>query len=644
MLAVFERVPLSVRKAKRIIPASIAFTFMHKFPAGKNLGEITLNFFQCSLLIVFYALSTAFSASHLQSAVAAEQKKPKVQAAANKPLQYALFSIDGALPESAQAAVPLGGIETTLHRLIKRIDKSASDDQIRGIILKIRSPSIGRAKIAEIRAAIGRARKSGKKVYADLEMATTSDYLIASACDEIVMPPAGSLMVTGVRIEVTFYKEMLDKIGAKADILQVGDFKGAGETFTRSEMSPELKKQYESLATDFFDQLTTNIASDRNLSKERVAQLINEGLFMAGDAEKHKLIDRVAYQNDWKKFLPQGDSQREIRLLDKYGEKEIDNDFSGFAGMIKFMNLMMGQKNQNASGTSPQIAVVYVNGAIVPGKSSNTLMGNKVVGSETIIKALKTAEEEDRVRAIVVRVNSPGGSALASDLIWNTIRNSKKPIIASMGDVAASGGYYVSMGANKIFAEEGTLTGSIGVVGGKVALQDTLLKLGVTTDVVSRGKNSGVFSILQPFTENERAALAAMMENIYLQFITKAAASRNMDLKQMRPLAEGKVYTGRQAKKIGLIDDLGGLHAAVLAAKKASGLAADEKVNLLLLPKPKSFLEELFGSQSLDTRLSGTALEKVSSQWTQYLAEAEVLANLFQHPVNTVLPYLIKID
>jgi protease-4 len=475
-------------------------------------------------------------------------------------------------------------------------------------------------------------------------MATTSDYLLACACDEIVMPPAGSLMVTGVRIEVTFYKEMLDKIGAKADILQVGDFKGAGETFTRSEMSPELKKQYESLATDFFDQLTTNIASDRNLSRERVLQLIDDGLFMADDAKKHKLIDRLAYQNEWKDFLQKGDSEQEIRLLDNYGQKQIDTDFSGFAGMIKFMNLLMGQQNPSASGTDPQIAVVYVVGAIVPGKSSNTIMGSKVVGSETIIKAMKAAEEEDRVKAIVVRVDSPGGSALASDLIWNTIRNSKKPVVASMGDVAASGGYYVSMGAKEVFAEGGTLTGSIGVVGGKVALQDTLLKLGITTDVVSRGKNSGIFSILKPFTDSERAALGAMMQNIYLQFTTKAALSRNMDLKQMQPLAEGKVYTGRQAKKIGLVDNLGGLHDAVLAAKKAGGLEIDQKVDLLLLPKPQSFLEELFGSQSFQTRVPAAVLEKFSSQWTHYLAEAEILALLFRHPVQTMLPYLIKVE
>ena len=601
-------------------------------------------FLSRSVLTLLIASSISWMGISPVADLLANETKPTSQGHSEDSFQYAVISLDGTLIDGAPPPIPLGGREKTLHGFIQRIDQAADDEKLDGVIFKIRSPSIGRAKIAEIRSAIGRLRNSGKKVFADLEMATTSEYVIASACDEIVMPPAGSLMVTGVRIEVTFYRDMLDKIGAKADILQVGDFKGAGETFTRSEMSPELKMQYESLAVDFFDQLTSHIATDRNLSKERVEQLIDEGLFMADSAKKNKLIDRVAYPSDWQQFLRQGDPQRKVNLLEKYGEKQTDNDFSGFAGMIKFMNLLMGQQKENTSDKTPQIAIVYVNGAIVPGKSSNSLMGNRVVGSQTIVDAIQAAEKESRVKAIVVRVDSPGGSALASDLIWHSIRKCKKPVIASMGDVAASGGYYVSMGAKKVFAEEGTLTGSIGVVGGKVALQDTLLKLGVTTDVVSRGDNSGIFSILKPFTENERATLAAMMESIYLQFVTKAATSRKMNLKQMRPLAEGKVYTGRQAKKIGLVDELGGLHDALRAARKASGLAVDEKVKLWMLPKQQSFFEELLGSPALDTQLFGTRLRTLPKSWMQYLAEAETLAQVFRYPVNALLPCVIRIE
>ena len=581
-------------------------------------------------------------AYHPNKACAAES--PDQKAETSEKLRFAVLSVKGQLNEGAEAAVPFGGSQTNLGKLIKRIDQAAADDELVGLILKIRSPSIGRAKIDELRTAIKRVRDAKKKVYADLQMATTSDYLIASACDEIVMPPAASLIVTGVRIEVTFYKEMLQKIGAKADIMQVGDFKGAGETYTRSEMSPELKKQYESLATDFYDQILTTIARDRNLPRERVIELIDKGLYMAGDAKQKGLIDRVAYQTDWDTFLKKtASTDGEVELLDRYGEKQIDTDFSGFAGMMKFMNLLMGQSKKTKSTAEPQIAVVYVVGAIVPGKSTNTLMGNSIVGSETIITAIRSAEKNERVKAIVLRVDSPGGSALASDLIWNEIRKCEKPVIASMGDVAASGGYYVAMGAKQIFADEGTLTGSIGVVGGKVALEDTFHKLGITTDIVSRGKNSGVFSLLQPFSESERQALGAMMKNIYKQFVSKAALSRGMDQKQMDPLAEGKVYTGRQAKTLGLVDELGGLHEAILAAKKSAGLKAEDQIDLLPLPRRKTFFEELLDTESINTQSPQISLKNISLPWTQLLAEVEILSLVFRHPVQTILPCQISI-
>ena len=301
------------------------------------------------------------------------------------------------------------------------------------------------------------------------------------------------------------------------------------------------------------------------------------------------------------------------------------------------------RSNKTKLTDEPQIAVVYVLGAIVPGKSTNTLMGNNIVGSETIINAIRSAEKNERVKAIVLRVDSPGGSALASDLIWNEIRKCKKPVIASMGDVAASGGYYVAMGAKQIFADEGTLTGSIGVVGGKVALEDTFHKLGITTDIVSRGKNSGVFSLLQPFSESERQALGAMMKNIYEQFVSKAALSRGMNQKQMDPLAEGKVYTGRQAKTLGLVDQLGGLHEAILAAKKSAGLKAEDQIDLLPLPRRKTFFEELFDTESIDSKSPQISLKNISLPWTQLLAEAEILSLVFRYPVQTILPCLISI-
>jgi protease-4 len=562
---------------------------------------------------------------------------------AEKNIRLALFPIRGSFPETSAQAGLFGDLETTLNGLIDRLTKAAKDKKIAGIILKIRGPAIGRGKVDELRGAIFRARKAGKKVYADVEMATATDYLIACACDEIVMPPAGSLLVTGVRVEVNFYKGLLDKIGAKAEILQVGDFKGAGEPYTRAEMSPELKKQYRSIVDDLYAQLVTHIATGRNMEPQRVRELLDSGLFMAEDAKNAGLIDRVAYENELKTAIQLEHQAQKLTIIKNYGKKKIDTDFSGFAGMMKLMNLLMKSSSDTSHGNDDQIALVYAVGAIMTGEGKAGLLGGKIVGADTVIKALQKAENEERVKAIVLRVDSPGGSALASDLIWHQVRQCKKPVISSMGDVAASGGYYICMGADRIFAQAGTLTGSIGVIGGKIAVGNSFQKLGITTDVVSRGKNSGVFSILTPFTPAEKDVLWKMMREIYRQFTSKAAESRKMELKDLQALAEGKIYTGKQAEQIGLVDDVGTLHDAITAAKKAAGLAEDQKVDLLILPETKSLFEELFSGQIIDTRIQINGLENLAQQWTAPLAEVEILQQLFRQPVQTMLPYRIKI-
>lgn len=557
--------------------------------------------------------------------------------------RIALFPIKGSFPETGDQGGPFGEMETTLNGLLHRIAKATKDKEISGIILTIRNPSIGRGKVNELREAISRARKAGMKVYADLEMGTATDYLIACRCDEIVMPPSGSLLITGVRAEINFYKDLLAKIGAKADILQVGDFKGAGEPFVRSSMSPELRKQYESIIGDLYEQLVSNIAKDRAIDSQRVQDLLDRGLFMAEDAKKSGLIDRIGYEDQFKAaILPEGKANQ-VTIVRNYGKKKMDTDFSGFAGMMKLMNLLMNDSSKSSRSRGEKIALIYAVGVIVNGESKLSLLGGQIVGADTVIKALKKAEQDDEVKAIVLRVDSPGGSALASDLIWHQIRQCKKPVIASMGDIAASGGYYIAMGARKILAQPGTLTGSIGVIGGKIAFGETFQKLGVTTDIVSRGKNSGLFSIITPYTTSEHDAMRKMMQEIYRQFTTKAAQSRKMELAKMQQLAEGKVYTGRQAKQLGLIDEVGTLHDAILAAKKSAGLPADKEMELLILPKPKSFLEQILSSQSLETGAQGTSLRKLAPDWTATLAELEILQHLFRQPVNAMLPYRVII-
>lgn len=577
-----------------------------------------------------------FSAPFAQADDQKGAAKKKTKAA------VATMVIKGALPESAGAVGLFGELEQNLRDAIDRLDKAAKDKSISAVLLRIRNPAIGRGKLEELRSAIARTRAAGKKVTAQLEMGTASDYLLAAACDQIIMPESGMLVIPGVRAEVTFYKSMLDKLGIKADMLQVGKFKGAAEPMTREGMSPEFRKQFELVIDDYYDQLVDTIATDRKLDRKKVRELIDAGLLTANAAKKAGLIDVVAYDDQLDGNLKKQLAVDEIELKVDYGKKKIDDDFSGMLGMIKLFELMMGAEPGRRTSRNPKIAVVYAVGSITSGKGGAGLFGGQTMGSDTIIKALRKANDDATVKAIVLRVNSPGGSALASDLIWREIERIEKPVFASMGDVAASGGYYISMGCDKIYAEPGTLTGSIGVVGGKMAMTGLYDKIGLKTEVISRGKNSGLFSPTSPFTDSERKVWKAMMEETYGQFTGKAAKGRKMDLKKLESLASGRIWTGRQAKGNGLVDELGTLRDALLAAKKAAGMKATDKAELLILPKPKSFLEEMFSGPSARLGLN-VGVEKLAPNVAAHLGEVETLRKLFAEPAVLVLPYRVEI-
>ena len=591
-----------------------------------------LRIFTSTLLIA--ALCTASAA-----AKEADEKK----STASKKVTLAAIKIDGAFPETETQIGLFGELEQSLAKTITRIEKAAEDDDIAGVILRLRGPAIGRGKINELRAAIARARKSGTKVYADLQLAMPADYLIASACDQIIMPPGGALVLPGVRAEVMFFKDLLQKIGIEADFIQVGDFKGAAEPYMRSKMSPQLREQFESLIDDMYQQMIERVAADRKLDPDKVRQLVDQGLFTAAAAKEAGLIDRVAYEDQWKEAIQKENEADKLSVIKNYGKKKMDTEFSGFTGMIKLMNLMMGIESSAGRSRGDKIAVVYAVGAIMSGESEQGLFGGSTLGADTIVKALRKANKDSKVKAIVLRVDSPGGSAIASDQIWREIEKIEKPVIASMGDVAASGGYYISMGADQVFAEPATLTGSIGVVGGKMALGGTLGMIGINTETISRGRNSGLFSMAKPFSPAERKVLTRLMQETYQQFTTKAAQGREMELDKLQELAQGKVYTGRQAKELGLVDQLGTLRDAVAAAKQAAGIDKDKKVDLLILPKPKSMFEQLFGGPTIESKAISTQLRKIAPQISAPLANAETLQRLFAEPVNLVLPYHVHI-
>ena len=316
-------------------------------------------------------------------------------------------------------------------------------------------------------------------------------------------------------------------------------------------------------------------------------------------------------------------------------------------GMMKLFQSMMGEGRSGSGDSAPKIAVVYAVGPIMSGKSQSSLMGGTSMGSTTIVEALQEAAKDETVKAIVLRVDSPGGSALASDLIWRQTQAIDKPIIASMGDVAASGGYYISMGADRIFAEPGTVTGSIGVVGGKLAMKGVYDKLGIDTESISRGENSGIFSTTDKFTESERKVVERMMKVIYDQFTSKAAEGRKMKQEDLEKLAGGQVYTGRVAKRIGLIDEVGTLRDSIQSAKRLAGLDPDKKVELIVLPKPENPFEALLGG-NMDAEREAEArvlasLTTLAPELRGVLQHALQLRQAMREPVALMMPYWFEI-
>jgi protease IV len=567
------------------------------------------------------------------------------------------IKLSGTLEETPVAPDPLfGGGAENFRSKLDRIRKAKDDSSVQGLYLEIDGLGVGWGKLDELRHAIADFRKSGKKAFAYLESGETKDYLAATACDEICSPESGWLMLTGIRAEIAFFKDLFDKIGVKADMLQMGAFKGAAEPFTRSGMSKEFRAQYEGIIDDYYEHsLVQRIVESRtgkDLTAARVKKLIDEGPYTARGALAARLVDHVAYANQFENDFKTALQAAKVNITRNYAQAKSETpDLANPLNWAKLLApstpLFSGDKGK------PKIAVIYATGVIVTGKGGVSLMGAESCGSTTMIEAIRQAEQDKSVKAIVLRVDSPGGSALASDLMWNELRRSKKPVIASMSDVAASGGYYISMAAQKIYAEPGTLTGSIGVVGGKLTIGGTESLIGVHTDVISRGANAGILSMSTPFSDAERKAMTALMRDVYDQFLDKALQGRLGAGVQMtkqhleNDLAGGRVWTGRQAKANGLVDELGTLNDAVAAAKKLAGLRDDADTELLTLPKPRNLLDTLLEMKG-ETRapaLDGRQLPLLRDlpELTGKLAAVEGLLRLKGEPVWVVLPYRVEV-
>lgn len=562
--------------------------------------------------------------------------------------------LSGGLDETPVSEDPLlGSGSENFRSKIERLKKAAADKKVAGIYLHLDGVETGWAKVDELIQTIELCRSKGKKIFGYLEGGGTRDFLIALACDEVCMPASSYLMLTGMYSEVTFYADLLAKLGIRAEMLWMGVYKFTGEAYVRTSMSPEARKQMTLVLDDFFEHsLVGAIARNRqragqkNLTPEAVKKIIDQGPFTARKAHESGLIDRVSYAGEFEDSFKKALGTDRIKLVRNYAQaKGQQLDLSNPFDLFK---LLSPPKTQKKSGKD-RIALLYATGTIVTGRGGVGLLDGRSIGSTTMVEAIRQAENDPSVKAIVLRVDSPGGSALASDLIWQELKRCKKPVIASMSDVAASGGYYICMGARKIFAQPGTLTGSIGVVGGKLALRGLYDKIGITTDVIQHGTNSGILSTTDGFTPSQRKAMEALMQETYEQFLAKAmegraAAGKKFTREQFLKVAEGRIWTGRQAKENGLVDELGSLEDAIGEARRQAGLAQDADIDYLILPKPRSLLDTLLeakGETSLLARQLGPLTEVPGL--TRHLQAVEALLQLRQEPVWLLAPHSLEI-
>jgi len=594
-------------------------------------------------LIILCVTVVSFVSS--QNLILAQDKKAEEK---TKPTSIAHIRISGSLGEGVAIAEPLfSSMQETLKDKIDRIKKASTDSTVKGLLLEIDGVDVGWGKLDELTEALNNFKKSGKKIYSYLEAGEMKDYLLALSSDKIILPESGWLMLTGLRAEVTFYKEMLEKIGAQADFLKVGDFKSAIEPYTRTTMSESSRKQMESMLDDFYEKsIVARIKQERGSKKwaaEDIRKIIDNGPYTAKKATELGLVDMVGYfpsvTEAFKKELKVDD----ITLLKNYGKNKVDEiDFSNPFALLKLF-----AAPTISSNSKPKIAVIYATGAINTGKSEQSFLGSESCGSTSMIQAIKQAENDKSVKAIVLRVDSPGGSALASDLIWAELMRCKKPIIASMSDVAASGGYYICMAASKIYAEPGTITGSIGVFGGKINMGGTYAKLGISSEVITRGANANLFSSTSSFSKSEREAMTKLIDDCYDQFLTKALNGREkagskLDRKTLEGLAGGRVWTGRQAKENGLIDELGTMQDAIKMAAKLGGLPANSDPELLLLPKGKSFLDSFLEPKTQLSLKSGLDISGVTSLFKE-VKGLDSFLRMRNEPLWLMLPYNLQV-
>ncbi|MGH9460920.1 MAG: signal peptide peptidase SppA [Vicinamibacteria bacterium] len=521
--------------------------------------------------------------------------------------------------------------KSDLRRMTLAIRRAANDRRVGALILRFAHPEIGWAKAASLARAIRAFRSAGKPpkppkpVVAFLEGAGNLDYTLACSCDVLIAHPGATLDLVGLQAESFYFKDMLDRMGIEAELDAVGEYKSAAERFTRRDMSEAHREAVGALLADLSEQMELVIAERRGLSAERVRRILDDGPYLAQEALELGLVDRIGQEDSC-----------ESHLREMLGVEVIVHPHTRYPTRDGWLRRMLGFRR-------PQVAVVYAVGVITSTGARRASPSPRIVSPRGLGELLTRVRKSRRVKAVVLRVDSPGGAAVASDLIWKEVARTReeKPVIVSMGDVAASGGYYIATAADAILAEPSTLTGSIGIVGGKVVARRLLDMLGIHRETLSLHRRAGFRSPTRPFTSDERAKIREHLRFFYEKlFVPRVAEGRRLSLEAVEEVARGRVWTGRQGKERGLVDELGDLEDAVSLARRKAGIPPEQKVNVVTYAKRPRLRELLsvgvpWGAGS-SAVLPGLPVSSFSNV-------AELVASLVSEDVLFLMPWILRI-
>lgn len=514
----------------------------------------------------------------------------------------------------------LGEHSMSFLDLLLTIRDAGEDPRVAGMVVRIRPLSMGWAKAQEIRTALARFKTSGKPLHAYLELELSGgslEYFVASVADRVHVPPGAAAPVTGLLAQFVFLGGVWEKLDVDMQVLKIREYKTAGDMLSEKTMTPWHREMANALLDSFYGQFVDAIAADRKLDPAAVRQTIDAGPATPAELQAAGLVDDAQFLDELR-----------VALVGADGKCLAGDDYAAARRPLP-----------GAPAVRQHMAVIYGVGTVTTGESESTPGGGAgSMGADTLAQAFRDAAADDDVAAIVFRIDSPGGSALAADLIWQAANaaREKKPVVVSMSDVAASGGYYVAAPATRVVADPGSITGSIGVVLAKPNVRGLLAKLGINTVELQRGDMASMLSLTESFTPAQLARLNATMDHIYDLFLERVSSGRGLDKAQVDEVGRGRVWTGAQAQERGLVDELGGFLTAINVAKQAAGIPVEERVALTFYPQQKTLLSRL--TKALGTRLFGTA-----PPWWRQLERATVAWQFPAGSLLTLMPEEISI-